>query len=187
MSQATHPKPQRGTTRMFESDFFEKFSRVHPWIPAVLYLPVVAISAFIASQSYGVAPGRLLLQVFGGYLAWTLFEYWAHRLVFHMPVVGPKTKRIQFLIHGVHHDFPWDEMRLVFPPGASIGLCVVTYAVFRGIFGVDGMYGPFLALAESCEQDDGNSAALADALFMSAEQVNRAHLSALAWAQNLKL
>jgi dihydroceramide fatty acyl 2-hydroxylase len=143
MSQATHPKPQRGTTRMFESDFFEKFSRVHPWTPAVLYLPVVAISAFVASQSHGVAPGRLLLQVFGGYLAWTLFEYWAHRLVFHMPVVGPKTKRIQFLIHGVHHDFPWDEMRLVFPPGASIGLCLVTYAAFRGIFGVEGMYGPF--------------------------------------------
>jgi c-di-GMP-related signal transduction protein len=50
-----------------------------------------------------------------------------------------------------------------------------------------GIYGPFLALAESCEQADGGSAGLADALFLSADQVNRAHLAALAWAQNLKL
>jgi EAL and modified HD-GYP domain-containing signal transduction protein len=50
-----------------------------------------------------------------------------------------------------------------------------------------GIYGPFLALAESCERSDGNSGALADALFLSAEQVNAAHLAALAWAQNLKL
>ena len=60
-------------------------------------------------------------------------------------------------------------------------------ALCQALLSRDGMYGPFLALAESCEQDDGDSAALADALFMSAEQVNRAHLSALAWAQNLKL
>jgi EAL and modified HD-GYP domain-containing signal transduction protein len=50
-----------------------------------------------------------------------------------------------------------------------------------------GIYGPFLALAESCERADGDSQAFADALFLSAEQVNAAHLAALAWAQNLKL
>jgi EAL and modified HD-GYP domain-containing signal transduction protein len=50
-----------------------------------------------------------------------------------------------------------------------------------------GIYGPFLALAESAERADGDSASCADALFLSAEQVNAAHLAALAWAQNLKL
>jgi EAL and modified HD-GYP domain-containing signal transduction protein len=50
-----------------------------------------------------------------------------------------------------------------------------------------GIYGPFLALAESAERADGDSQSFADALFLSAEQVNAAHLAALAWAQNLKL
>jgi EAL and modified HD-GYP domain-containing signal transduction protein len=60
-------------------------------------------------------------------------------------------------------------------------------ALCEALLSRTGIYGPFLALAESCEQADGASAALADALFLSADQVNRAHLAALAWAQNLKL
>ncbi len=51
----------------------------------------------------------------------------------------------------------------------------------------DGMYGPFLGLAEACELNNGNIAALADALFISARQVNEAHLAALLWAQALKI
>lgn len=50
-----------------------------------------------------------------------------------------------------------------------------------------GIYGPFLALAESCEDAEGNSRPLADKLFMEAEQVNAAHLAAIAWALNLKV
>lgn len=60
-------------------------------------------------------------------------------------------------------------------------------ALSEALLSRGGIYGPFLALAESCEQADGDSAALADALFLDADQVNRAHLAALAWAQNLKL
>jgi EAL and modified HD-GYP domain-containing signal transduction protein len=50
----------------------------------------------------------------------------------------------------------------------------------------EGMYGPFLALAESCEKNNGKIGELADSLFISAAQVNEAHLAALAWAQNVK-
>jgi EAL and modified HD-GYP domain-containing signal transduction protein len=51
----------------------------------------------------------------------------------------------------------------------------------------EGVYGPFLALAEACEQGDGAGAALADALSVNASRVNQAHLAAIAWAQNIKL
>ena len=73
---------------------------------------------------------------------------------------------------------PMDEVLAQIP--LSEALC-------EALLSRTGMYGPFLALAESCEQTDGGSAALADALFLNADQVNRAHLAALAWAQNLKL
>jgi EAL and modified HD-GYP domain-containing signal transduction protein len=49
------------------------------------------------------------------------------------------------------------------------------------------MYGPFLSLAEACEQSNGAVGELADSLFISAAQVNEAHMAALAWAQTLKL
>jgi EAL and modified HD-GYP domain-containing signal transduction protein len=48
-----------------------------------------------------------------------------------------------------------------------------------------GVYGAFLALAESCESDGARAAALSEELFLSPDQVNAAHLAALAWAQDV--
>lgn len=60
--------------------------------------------------------------------------------------------------------------------------------VCQALLGREGMYGPFLALAEACEHGNSdNIGALAESLFISPTQVNEAHLAALAWAQNLKL
>lgn len=120
---------------MFESDLLERFSRAHPWMPAFVYLPVVVASSYAALRLEDASFGQLALELFGGYLGWTLFEYWLHRLLFHLPVVGPRTARISFVIHGVHHDYPWDETRLVIPLGASLALCVVTYLAFHALFG----------------------------------------------------
>jgi c-di-GMP-related signal transduction protein len=51
----------------------------------------------------------------------------------------------------------------------------------------EGVYGPFLAVAEALEPDNGDVGALADALFLNPRQVNEAHLAALAWAGTIKL
>lgn len=45
-----------------------------------------------------------------------------------------------------------------------------------------GLYGPFVALAESCEVDAVEAAALAASIGVSAEKVNASHLAAMAWA-----
>jgi dihydroceramide fatty acyl 2-hydroxylase len=139
----------KGSARMFESDFLERFSHVHPAIPAVMYVPVALASIAVGfvgrlgEASPARIAGAVALQVLAGYVAWTLFEYWLHRLVFHLPVVGRKTARAYFLIHGVHHDWPWDTSRLVIPPGASVFLCAVFFGLFRLLFGAPAMYGYF--------------------------------------------
>lgn len=48
-----------------------------------------------------------------------------------------------------------------------------------------GRYGPYLALAEACELNSDLVATLALALKLSPLEINRAHLRALAWAQNV--
>ncbi len=48
-----------------------------------------------------------------------------------------------------------------------------------------GKYGPYLALAEACELNSDLVASLAANLKLSPLDVNKAHLSALAWAQNV--
>src|SRR5437867_9135758 len=77
------------TVRMFESDFVELFSRVHPATPLVLYLPVVASMLYMAlcrqNLSFFVVAGFFLL----GILLWPLVEYLIHRYVF---LYEPKTR-----------------------------------------------------------------------------------------------
>ena len=123
------------TVRMFESDFMEFFSRVHPVIPLALYLPVVGYMLYVSlwrRQLSFVAVAALFLL---GILLWTLIEYLIHRYVFHYE---PKTrwgKQLHFVIHGVHHDYPNDARRLVMPPVISIPLAFLFFGLFFLIFG----------------------------------------------------
>lgn len=57
--------------------------------------------------------------------------------------------------------------------------------VVRALLTRGGVYGPYLALAEACELNSNLVASLAQSLSISPEDVNKAHLSALAWAQNV--
>jgi EAL and modified HD-GYP domain-containing signal transduction protein len=57
--------------------------------------------------------------------------------------------------------------------------------VVSALLGREGKYGPYLALAEACELDSDLVASLAASLGISPHDVNKAHLSALAWAQNV--
>ncbi|WLI87407.1 HDOD domain-containing protein [Massilia sp. R2A-15] len=57
--------------------------------------------------------------------------------------------------------------------------------VVRALLTRGGMYGPYLALAEACELNSHLVAGLAKSLGISPLEVNKAHLSALAWAQNV--
>jgi len=58
-------------------------------------------------------------------------------------------------------------------------------AVVRALVTRDGAYGPYLALAEACELNSNLVASLAASLEIPPAEVNKAHLSALAWAQNV--
>lgn len=57
--------------------------------------------------------------------------------------------------------------------------------VMSALLNRGGMYGPYLALAEACELNSNLVASLASGLDIDPVDVNKAHLSALAWAQNV--
>lgn len=57
--------------------------------------------------------------------------------------------------------------------------------VVAALLNRSGKYGPYLALAEACELSTSLVASLAASLKLSPLDVNKAHLSALAWAQNV--
>lgn len=57
--------------------------------------------------------------------------------------------------------------------------------VVKALLTRDGMYGPYLALAEACELNSNLVVSLAKSLDIAPVDVNKAHLSAIAWAQNI--
>jgi sterol desaturase/sphingolipid hydroxylase (fatty acid hydroxylase superfamily) len=71
-----------------------------------------------------------------GWLAWTLAEYVLHRFVFHWCGPQPWLRRFHFIFHGVHHDFPNDDKRLVMPLGVSIPVFLVFFLPCSALFGV---------------------------------------------------
>jgi sterol desaturase/sphingolipid hydroxylase (fatty acid hydroxylase superfamily) len=123
----------KASPRMFDSDFLDRFTRVHPAVPVVLFAPVIAVLAEAGVSRSGAA-GALVLAL-GGYAVWTLAEYWLHRTVFHLEPANPVGKRLHWMIHGVHHEHPNDRLRLVMPPSASIPLSAAFLALFWLVLG----------------------------------------------------
>src|SRR5829696_141582 len=119
---------------MFRSRFLDFFTRVHPIVPALIYLPVVGLMIWLGLDR-GLATGTTVLLTVIGVFIWTPTEYWLHRLVFHWEPKFRGGDRLHFMIHGVHHDHPNDAMRLVMPPGASIPLAILFFGLFVLIFG----------------------------------------------------
>jgi c-di-GMP-related signal transduction protein len=60
-------------------------------------------------------------------------------------------------------------------------------SVTQALLSREGIYGPFLALAEACELNSASVDSMSMSLCISAKQVNQAQMSALAWAQTLKI
>jgi sterol desaturase/sphingolipid hydroxylase (fatty acid hydroxylase superfamily) len=120
---------------MFENPLLELASRVHPAVPPLLYLPVVTICLVLAIGREDLAVPSVI-GVFGlGLVAWSLAEYLLHRFVFHFEPDTPWGRRLHFIIHGVHHEYPHDPMRLVMPPSVSVPLAILVFLLFRLLVG----------------------------------------------------
>jgi sterol desaturase/sphingolipid hydroxylase (fatty acid hydroxylase superfamily) len=115
---------------MFESDLFDLFSRTHPAVVPILFVPSTAALLWYGVASAGAGVMESALLFIGGFCLWTLSEYWLHRKFFHWEPRGIWGERLHFLVHGVHHRWPKDKYRLVMPPAVSISL----FFIFLGLF-----------------------------------------------------
>ncbi|GAA3374443.1 hypothetical protein GCM10017750_07890 [Streptomyces racemochromogenes] len=116
----------------FGSGIPEGFTRIHPAVPVILYGPAVILLTALALP-YVDWPALVGYGVLG-YLAWTLTEYWVHRAAFHFTPRGPRTQRLHWMVHGLHHDHPSDSRRLVLHPLATLLGNSTTYGLSHTLF-----------------------------------------------------
>jgi len=135
------------SARLFQSSFLEIFTHVHWSVPIIVYLPVVVYGIYSGSTYGALATSGVILLFLAGLLVWTLAEYLLHRFVFHYEPKSGWGKRLHFLMHGVHHDYPQDSKRLVMPPVVSIPLALLFLGAFALLLPagyVGAMFGGFI-------------------------------------------
>jgi dihydroceramide fatty acyl 2-hydroxylase len=129
----TRAEALRASPRMFDRNWLDRLSRVHHTVPLFIFAPAILVFLVIAfRQTQTVA---VLAWFAGGWLFWTLTEYWMHRAVFHFEPERGLGARLHWIIHGVHHDHPNDPMRLVMPPSVSVPLGVLFQIAFVLVLG----------------------------------------------------
>ena len=116
--------------KMFENAFLDYFSRAHPITVPIVFVPIILYFAYSAVAVHNVTLLAFAGIFAAGILVWTLFEYFLHRYLFHLQIDSDWGRRLHFMIHGCHHDYPNDAMRLVIPTGASLTLAVLMYWFF---------------------------------------------------------
>ena len=143
MSQTIQKKVKpnnKGTKQLFNNPVLEKLSRTH------ILVPISILTSGAAGVMYwGISEGMisaLLATVlfFVGVIIFSLVEYLVHRYLFHMVPSTPVKEKIQYSVHGVHHDFPKDKDRLAMPPLLSTAITVVLFFLFRLVMG-NAVYG----------------------------------------------
>src|SRR3954447_26968623 len=97
--QASRTDILRASPQMFENRLLDRFSRVHPATPLVIYVPVIAVLLAIAAGR--MATFAIVIAAVLRYLLWTLTEYWLPPIVFHFEPDNPIGRRMHFIIHGV--------------------------------------------------------------------------------------
>ena len=124
------------TVRMFKSDFFEAFSKVHYTVPLYIFLPVILYFLYRSIWLFELQFLSIVSLIIIGLFVWTLTEYTLHRFIFHFQPKSKFGQKLHFIFHGVHHDYPNDSKRLVMPPSVSVPLATLFYFIFKLVLGV---------------------------------------------------
>jgi 4-hydroxysphinganine ceramide fatty acyl 2-hydroxylase len=129
-----------GSAHMFKNPVLERLSRTHISIPITMFIVVGCFALYYGITTTPTSFWVAALLVVGGFFAFTLVEYLMHRYLYHMLPTNKVKDKIQYTIHGVHHDYPKDKDRLALPPFVTGLYAVILYYVFTFIMGNYALY-----------------------------------------------
>jgi sterol desaturase/sphingolipid hydroxylase (fatty acid hydroxylase superfamily) len=129
-------KPQsKGTKRLFNNPILEKLTRTHIAVPVVIFLLYSSGLLYWSVTHTSLSAGTTVGMFFIGTLCFTWVEYMVHRYLFHMSTRTEKRTKMQYTMHGVHHEYPKDKERLAMPPILSVTISTMLLFLFRMILG----------------------------------------------------
>lgn len=133
---STPIKPKnKGQKVIFKNPILERLTRTHIAVPISIF-SVFSAGLIYYAFTYAKLPAYLIGTLFlSGLLIFSFIEYLVHRYAFHMDTDTELKQKIQYNLHGVHHEYPKDKGRLAMPPVVSVLLAVSLLIAFNYVIG----------------------------------------------------
>jgi sterol desaturase/sphingolipid hydroxylase (fatty acid hydroxylase superfamily) len=125
----------KGQAQLFKNQYLEYLTKTHPLVIWGMYLPVILLLPYYASASLEFATTKIVVTFISGLLFWSLFEYVMHRFLFHHIAHTERGKRINYVLHGNHHEYPRDKERLFMPAAPSLIISSTLFLIFSLVLG----------------------------------------------------
>jgi sterol desaturase/sphingolipid hydroxylase (fatty acid hydroxylase superfamily) len=94
-----------------------------------MYLPVIGFMLYFSASKLSFTVLQTAIIFGAGMICWSLFEYTIHRFVFHFFAESERAKKIVYVIHGNHHEYPRDKERLFMPAVPSLLLAIIVFSL----------------------------------------------------------
>jgi sterol desaturase/sphingolipid hydroxylase (fatty acid hydroxylase superfamily) len=130
-----HVPKNKGTKQLFKNPILEKLSRTHISVPLTIFFSYAAALLFWSITHTNLNAWTTIGLFVFGFILFTWVEYMTHRYIFHMGTFTQWREKLQYTIHGVHHEFPKDKERLAMPPLLSITISTLLLLGLRVILG----------------------------------------------------
>ncbi len=125
----------KGSKQLFKNPILEKLSRTHIAVPLTIFVSYASVLLYWSITHTSLSAWTTMGMFLFGVLSFTWVEYITHRYVFHMETYTKFRQKLQYTVHGVHHEFPKDKERLAMPPLLSITLATLLLLLFRVMMG----------------------------------------------------
>jgi sterol desaturase/sphingolipid hydroxylase (fatty acid hydroxylase superfamily) len=108
--------PNEQSPKLFKHPLLELLTKTRLWIIWIVYSSVnlVLLGVFI-NYFKGSITASIGFFV-AGFFTWTFGEYVLHRFVYHKIKDASYDEGLQYVFHGIHHQYPSDDDRIILPP-----------------------------------------------------------------------
>jgi sterol desaturase/sphingolipid hydroxylase (fatty acid hydroxylase superfamily) len=120
----------KGKAQLFKNSYLEFLTKTHALIIWGIYLPLIIYFIFYSNNRLLYSSITITVLFLLGVLFWTLTEYLLHRFAFHHHPETEKGKKINYILHGNHHEYPRDRERLFMPAVPSLILSSLFFVLF---------------------------------------------------------
>lgn len=104
------------------------------WTAQLVFMPTAIGLMLVALLVYNTNFRTALICFIIGVFSWTLAEYCLHRFLFHFIGQSAWLIKLHDMVHGLHHAYPNNPRRVVFPPIGSMPMALAILGILLLLF-----------------------------------------------------